>query len=248
MLTTWCGSVPLTGGVLVGLFLAGAAGSPLHCAPMCGGFVIGQLADRMAHLPAAQLCEWRRVSAAALVPYHLGRLTTYCGLGAASGLLGAGLGRVPWLGFVSGVLLLLAASLFLAQGLRRLAPRVALLLPGFNPVPVGWSRAILRVSRRLDRSHPVSGYLFGVTLGFLPCGFLYAALATAAAGGNAAYGAIGMLAFGFGTIPVLVAIGLAGQAAGRGIGFGVTAVAPAVMLLNAALLAMLAVRSLAALA
>lgn len=248
MLATWCGAVPLTGGVVVGLFLSGAAGSPLHCAPMCGGFVLGQVADRMAHVSAAQLCEWRRVGAAALLPYHLGRLTTYGGLGAASGLLGAGLGRLPMLGFVSGGLLLLASALFLAQALRRLAPRLAPMLPGLDPLPVGWSRTVLRLSRRLDRTRAASGYLLGVTLGFLPCGLLYSALATAAAGGNAAHGAIGMLAFGVGTVPALVAVGLAGQAAGRGIRFGASAVAPAVMLLNAALLAMLAVRSLAALA
>ena len=51
-----------------------------------------------------------------------------------------------------------------------------------------------------------------------------------------------MLAFGLGTVPALVAVGIAGQAAGRHWQRGVTAAAPAVMLLNAALLTALALR------
>ena len=46
-LAGWCGSLPWSGGLLIGLFLAGAAGSTMHCVPMCGGFVLGQVADRM---------------------------------------------------------------------------------------------------------------------------------------------------------------------------------------------------------
>ena len=74
LLTTLCGStvtLPLGGGVALGLLFAGAAGSAVHCVPMCGGFVLGQVADRMARLPAARLCESRRLSSGVLVPYHI---------------------------------------------------------------------------------------------------------------------------------------------------------------------------------
>ena len=236
MLSAWCGAVPLSGGVIVGLLLAGLAGSPLHCAPMCGGFVLGQVADRMARMPAAALCEWRRVGAAALLPYHLGRITTYAALGAAAGLSG---GFVPRL---SGVLLLLAASLFLMQGLRRIAP--GLYLPGLDRTPPGWGRLIRRVTGGLDRDRPVPGYVLGVALGFLPCGFLYAALVAAAASFNPWTGAAGMAAFGLGTVPALVVVGLAGQAAGHRYRRGSATLAPALMLVNAVLLAGLALRGL----
>lgn len=226
MLAALCGTGFASAGLLLGLFVAGAVGSTMHCVPMCGGFVLGQVADGMARLPAARLCEWRRVSRGALLPYHLGRLTTYAGLGA---LGGTAIGRLPWFGVVSAGLLLLGAALFLAH--------VANILPGFDRAPAGWARAIARLAR-----HTNGGYPLGVVLGFLPCGLLYAALATTAASGSPYLGALGMLAFGLGTMPALIAVGIAGQAAGRHWQRGVATAAPAVMVLNAALLVALALR------
>jgi uncharacterized protein len=49
-----------------------------------------------------------------------------------------------------------------------------------------------------------------------------------------------MVAFGLGTAPVLMVIGIAGQAAGRRWSRGVAVAAPAMMVLNAALLLALA--------
>jgi uncharacterized protein len=237
-----CGAVPLSSGLLLGLFLAGAAGSAMHCVPMCGGFVLGQVADRMARVPAARLCEWRRVRGGALLPYHAGRLTTYAGLGAASGLIGATLARLPWFGFASAALLLLGAALFLAQAVRRMVPAMAHVLPALNGAPSAWNRAVAVLAARTGDN----GYLLGLALGFLPCGFLYAALATSAASGSPLWGALAMLAFGAGTAPALVALGVVGQVAGRRWQRGVTLAAPAVMLLNAVLLVALALRGLAA--
>jgi sulfite exporter TauE/SafE len=200
----------------------------------------------MARLPAARFCEWRRLSTGALLPYHLGRLTTYGLLGALAGLGGATFARLPWSGFLSGALLLMAASLFLAQALRRLVPRFARLLPaGLERAPAWWHRFLSLITRELDQTRPGGGYLLGVALGFLPCGFLYAALAAAAASAGPVGGAVAMLAFGLGTVPALVAVGVAGQAAAHRWQRGVALVSPAVMLLNAALLTLLALRGFA---
>ncbi len=229
MLAALCGALPLTSGLFLGLFLAGAAGSTMHCVPMCGGFVLGQVADGLARMPAARLCEWRRITNGTLLPYHLGRLTTYAGLGALAGL---GAGHLPWFGTMSATLLLLGAALFLIH--------VARVLPGLERAPAGWNHFVTCMAR-----HAGGGYLLGVALGFLPCGFLYAALATAASSGTPLCGASAMLAFGLGTAPALIAVGIAGQAAGRRWQRGIAVAAPAVMLLNTALLLVLALRGFA---
>ena len=96
-------------------------------------------------------------------------------------------GRLPWFGFHSAALLLFGATLFLAH--------VARVLPGLDRAPAGWTPP------RPAGEAPSGGYPLGVVLGFLPCGFLYAALATTAASGSPLLGALGMLAFGLGTAP-----------------------------------------------
>jgi uncharacterized protein len=245
MLTALCSTVgvlPLTGGVALGLLLAGATGSAAHCVPMCGGFVLGQVADRMARLPAARMCEWRRLSTGALLPYHLGRLTTYAGLGALAGSFGAAFRLVPWLGWASSLLLLVAALLFITHALRRLAPRLVKNLPALDHAPARWNRLLALATDRLDRTNVRGGFLLGMALGFLPCGFLYAALMAAAATADPAGGAVAMAAFGLGTVPALMAVGVAGHAVAHRWRHGMAVMAPAVMLLNAALLILLALR------
>jgi sulfite exporter TauE/SafE len=225
--------VTIRGGLLIGLFLAGAAGSVVHCAPMCGVFVLGQISDRMARVPAARMCEAARVRHGLLVPYHFGRLTTYALLGAIAAGSASILGRTNWFAPVSAVLLLLAAVLFMSHALGRA-------VPGFNQGPAWWGRAVGRVTRRVPRGSFVGEAMLGLALGFLPCGFLYAAIAAAAATGRPWLGAAAMIAFGAGTAPSLMVVGIAGQAAGRQWGQIMKRAAPVVMALNAALLLALA--------
>jgi sulfite exporter TauE/SafE len=239
MLTAWCG--PGGPGLVLGLLLAGLAGSPLHCGPMCAPFVLGQTADRLAKIPAARLCELSRLKAALLAPYHAGRLTTYAALGAAAGSLGA----LPGIPAVAGVLLFIGGLVFLTQALRRLAPSTLRWLPRIDAAPAGFVRALGGATSGLRRGGIAGGYLLGLALGLLPCGFLYAALAVAGASGGAGAGALAMLAFGLGTVPSLVAVGLAGQAAGRVWRRGVGLAAPFVLLFNAALLAAAAAQAFA---
>jgi sulfite exporter TauE/SafE len=233
----WCGSAAPT---LPGLLIAGLASGGMHCAPMCGGFVLGQVSDRMARVPAARLCESARLSSALLLPYHLGRLTTYAMLGALAATLGTTAGRQPWFGTLSGVLLLAGALLFLTHAAVRVWPASRGALPVLERAPAGWSRTLAGVARRIDRTRWSGGLLLGAALGFLPCGVLYAALAVAAASGDAVRGGAAMLAFGLGTVPSLVAVGLAGHAAGTAWRGRLLRLAPAVMLANAALLLLLA--------
>lgn len=228
------------GGLYAGLLLAGAAGSVMHCAPMCGPFVLGQVSDRLARLPAPLLCERQRVGTALLVPYHTGRLVSYATLGALAGSGGAALRSWPALNWLTVGLLMFAALLFLGHAVGRAVPALSWLLPGADRAPAGWVRLIGRLSARVDRTTRRGGLALGLALGFLPCGFLYAALTAVAATAGPVTGALAMVCFGLGTVPSLVAVGVAGAAASGRFRGGVRLVAPAVLLLNAAVLAVLA--------
>ena len=237
----WLGSLctadtALQGGLLLGLFAAGAAGSIVHCGPMCGVFVLGQVSERMARLPSERLCERQRIGSGLLLPYHLGRLTTYAGLGALAAGSAEVFGHLSWFGDLSAVLLTIAALLFLTQALGRFLPAMGEL----SRPPRFWGRLIGIFAWRIPRGSLFGGYLLGVALGFLPCGFLYAALTAAAASARPVIGAMAMVAFGSGTAPVLMVIGVAGHAAGRRFSQGVVVAAPVVMVLNAVLLLVLA--------
>ena len=232
--------VALRGGLFLGLFVAGAAGSVIHCAPMCGAFVLGQVSDRMARLGQAQLCERQRISTGMLVPYHLGRLMTYAVIGAAAAESAAVLQGKAWFGALSAALLVLAAGLFFAQAIRRMAPSSLQFVSMLERSPAGWGRLVGRVTRGIPRGSAPGEFAFGLALGFLPCGFLYAAIAAAAATARPDLAAGAMVAFGLGTVPSLMVIGIMGQAAGRRWHRGVVATAPVLMALNAVLLLLLA--------
>ena len=232
--------------LLFGLLAAGAAGSVLHCTAMCGPFVLGQVSDRLARLPAARLCETARWSNALLLPYHAGRLTTYAVLGAVASQAGAASksGLLP--GSLPALLLLFGALLFVCHALVRVAPALRPVLPVLERAPPGLAYAVRRLAAPAGRRG--SGFLLGACLGFLPCGFLYAAIAVAASTASVTCGTLAMLVFGLGTMPGLVIVGVAGHAAGRGFYRAVAVVAPLIMLGNAALLGTMAWRVLAALA
>lgn len=186
------------------------------------------------------MSEWTRLKGAALIPYHLGRFTTYSALGAVSAALVRSLAEIASLRWIAALLLGLAAALFLLQALGR---GVRLLPKAISTPGIGW------LSRRLGAlveplivraRNPGARYLLGVVLGFLPCGLLYGALAAAATAGNAAAGAAAMAVFALGTVPALVAVGIAGATLMKRFGGAVQAAVTVLTLANAAALSYLA--------
>jgi uncharacterized protein len=73
-------------------------------------------------------------------------------------------------------------------------------------------------SRWFTAPRPFSKFPLGLTLGFLPCGLIYAALIKAMDSGSALAGGLTMLAFGLGTAIALFAIGIASSFAGARLG------------------------------
>ena len=226
--------------LLAALFVAGLAGSLTHCVPMCGPFVLAQVSANLERTPASQMSEWTRLKGAALIPYHLGRFTTYCLLGAVSAGLVRSLAEIASLRWIVAALLGLAAAAFLLQALGR---SLRVLPKSVSTAGIGWlSRRLGALAEPLivRARSPGARYLLGVVLGFLPCGLLYGALAAAATAGSAAAGTIAMGVFTLGTVPALVAVGIAGSTLMKRFGGAVQAVVTVLTLANAATLSYLA--------
>lgn len=220
----------LPAGLPLSLFLAGLAGSLVHCVGMCGPFVLTQVVADMERPASGGYGEWRRLAGGALAPYHLGRLTTYTALGAIAGSATAIFASTTGFAWLSGAMLALAAVLMFLQA-------VGLALNPTSPL----AGLLARLAAPLSGSHgPLARYALGLVLGLLPCGLLYGALAAAGGTGSALDGALAMAAFALGTVPALIAVGWAGVVVRRRLQ-GVTQwVATPLLLANALLLLALA--------
>ncbi|QJE72703.1 sulfite exporter TauE/SafE family protein [Aerophototrophica crusticola] len=231
--------------LMAALFMTGLVGGFGHCTGMCGPFVMAQVAGGIANRPASADTVLRRAAGGVLVPYHLGRLTTYGLLGAVAGGLSGMVVQATGFRWVLVGFLALAATLFLLQGLGGLARWMPALAVFKNVSGLGWAsqvgQALSRPLRPLfAKPGGLNGYLLGVTLGFLPCGFLYAALASAVGAGSMVGGLALMAAFALGTMPSLMTVGILGSVAGsRWVGV-MKALTPALMLFNAGVVATMA--------
>jgi uncharacterized protein len=222
----------------IALLLMGLAGSFTHCVGMCGPFVIAQVTAGLETSGVQSgYGTLKRLRGAALLPYHLGRMTTYTALGAASaGVLGFVANNAGFRALAA--IALVAASLaMIAQALGRSLPLLDSLMPRMARAPAGD-----RMRGLFARPQGWRGYALGVALGFIPCGMLYAAIAAASASGSVAGGAIAMLAFALGTVPGLLGVGWAGLLFGRGWQRIAAVLAPAMMLVSAAMLLAMALR------
>ena len=195
-------SIPSGTGLMASLFTAGALGGFTHCAGMCGPFVMAQVRS-----PATgeKIMTLQRLRHAALLPYHLGRMTTYVALAALfNTVFQTAIIASPLKDWLAAVLLFLAALLFLMT----VFPAVGIALPWLArirlPIPLN---LVTRLSAMMANGHH---YLLGVMLGFIPCGLVMAALFATSAAPNPSIAALSMAAFALGTIPALFLVGLGG--------------------------------------
>lgn len=235
--TALCGSEALGFlGIDLGLFAMGLVGGAVHCAPMCGPFVLTQLAE-----PGGGIAV-QRLTASTLPGYQLGRLTTYVALGASfGGFGGTAMQAIHWRP-LAGLLLAIAALSFAGHALKSSGLSPALPFAGIGAKLVTPLLGPIGRLLRMRRLH-LSGYALGLVLGFLPCGLLYTALLAAAATGGGVAGGLAMAAFALGTMPALMTVGLLGAGALRRWRQPLGRIAAPVFLFNALLLGGLALRS-----
>lgn len=182
---------------------------------MCGGIVgaFSVAGPPAKAFPIAVVTETRSVAfppegSWRVLAFNLGRIASYMVAGAVAGLLGSipaliHITTLQSIGYWLANVLLIALGLTLMNlwhGLARVESlglwmwrRVQPLISRFLPVETMWQAAAL-----------------GSLWGWVPCGMVYSVLMTALLTGSAMNGALVMLAFGLGTLPLLFSMGLLG--------------------------------------
>lgn len=172
-----------------------------HCVGMCGGIVSAL---------SLSIDQPKKTPLSFLLAYNVGRILSYVIAGAIAGGLGA--------------LLAANASLHSAQlGLSIVAAGFMFLMGLYI---AGWSNVLSKVEkvggviwRQLEplgrRFLPVKqtdhALWLGMVWGWLPCGLVYSVLIWSLSAGSATQGMWLMLGFGLGTLPNLLAMGVAAQ-------------------------------------
>lgn len=174
------------------LFVIGLVTS-VHCVAMCGGINLSQC------IPQSTSIEGHKFSA--LRPsllYNLGRVISYTTVGAIVGALGS---VISFSGAFKGAVQLLAGVLMVIMGLNMLG--VFPWLRRLNPrMPKIFARKL-----QSEKAGSNSPLYIGLLNGLIPCGPLQAMQLFALSTGSLVQGALSMLLFSLGTVPLMFGLG-----------------------------------------
>ncbi len=192
------------------VMLLGLLGSFGHCVGMCGPLTA---AFALSQQSSQQSPTWKqRLAFHGLL--NLGRITSYALVGAGIGALGSVLvagGQLAGIGSGLRQGLSIATGLLLIWlGLTQINPKLLPSIPLLHPILQGrfHERLSAGMMKLSSHAHWWTPALLGMTWGLIPCGFLYTAQVKAAETGNLWHGTATMLAFGLGTAPSMLGVGL----------------------------------------
>jgi uncharacterized protein len=171
---------------LAAAFAAGLFGS-LHCIGMCG--------------PLAALgCRSPLIgrSFVSSLLFVVGKLGSYTVLGLLAGLIGATIVHSVSFSKIIGIVSVAGGSLML----------VILVVSRLKSASTGAIRITVILSKFAMRSGNAAPLLLGMAAAFLPCGLLYAMVARSAAAAQPVLSMGLMQAFGLGTSPTLLGVGI----------------------------------------
>jgi sulfite exporter TauE/SafE len=193
---------------LASAFVVGLLGG-VHCVGMCGGIVaaltFGLPPERRQGL--VQTLPF-------LLAYNGGRIASYALAGAIMGGAGMLVARLVPVQVAQQALLVVAGLFMVAMGLY-----LAGWWSGLGRLEraggVLWRRLEPFGRRLMPVRHPAQALALGLLWGWLPCGLVYSTLVWSVSAGGAWQGAALMLAFGLGTLPNLLLMGVAAGAIAR---------------------------------
>ncbi|RQO36378.1 cytochrome biogenesis protein [Herminiimonas sp. KBW02] len=201
---------------LIPIFMLGLLGS-LHCIGMCGGIVSAFSAASGPRRPFPAVVvtiptvrHQALTDATQVLAYNAGRIGSYAVAGAIVGGLAGGVHSLTNIaalqvgGYWLANLMLVALGLYLMDVWRGLAR-----LEAWGQVL--WSRLRPLMQPLLPMDKVGKAFALGGIWGWLPCGMVYSVLLTAMFSGSALSGASVMLAFGLGTLPALLGLGMLGS-------------------------------------
>lgn len=195
-------------GLFSAMLLAGLVGSSTHCTVMCSPFVFSQVEG-----VDSQGSFLQKIGGALLVPYHLGRITTYIGMAMIlNGLLNVAfvysdlraMINVPFL-MLAGLMFLISAFPFVFAPIFPWAARLQVLLP------FAWVQRVVSFASKRSQIGFLRRYLMGIALGFMPCGLVLSALLASLTAQTVIEAGVAMAAFGFGTVPVMIFVAYGGR-------------------------------------
>lgn len=175
--------------MLYSAFILGLISS-LHCIGMCGPIAM--------MLPVDHQNEAKKVTQ--IVTYHLGRLTAYTTIGLIFGLVGRGF-------FLAGLQQSMSVFIGVTMIIVVLVPEKIFAKYNFSkPVYKVISKVKSNLGSQFKNKSYKSLFTIGLLNGFLPCGMVYVALFGAIAMQSAGFGALYMLLFGLGTMPLMTVV------------------------------------------
>lgn len=187
---------------LLATVLAASVVGSVHCAGMCGGLVALAGADGAT----------RRRALTAPAAWNAGRALAYVALGAAAGAVGAAVDVGGALAGVGQAAVVLAGAAVIVWGAVTLAGALGLGVPR-PPAPRFATRAAASAARAVRPWPPIArAFGLGAVTACLPCGWLWAFVATAAGTGSPVAGMLVMATFWLGTVPLLLGLGVGAAA------------------------------------
>ncbi|WP_414563438.1 MULTISPECIES: sulfite exporter TauE/SafE family protein [unclassified Anabaena] len=197
--------------------ILGFLGSFGHCFGMCGpltvAFSLSHQQKKPETSPLKISSTWQQQLKFHIL-LNLGRMLSYALVGAGIGAIGSVLlqgGQFAGVGsdFRRGMAIVTGVML-IWFGLGQVTPELLPRIPLLHPILKGnlhdrLSAAMVKLSFQNRWWTPL---LLGMTWGLMPCGFLYAAQIKAAETGNLWMGTATMLAFGLGTLPTMLGVGV----------------------------------------
>ena len=160
----------------------------LHCLAMCGGInlsqnvTVGQTGIRSRLMPGLK--------------YNAGRVLAYTVVGGIVGAIGS---MISFSGTVKGIVVLVAGVLMVLMGLNMMG------LPWLRRISLHMPKFLVRKAGAAKSSK--KPFVVGLLNGLMPCGPLQAMQIYALGTGSALMGALSMLVFALGTVPLMFAFG-----------------------------------------